>query len=241
MFAPSEWAWGSAARDVRVRAGIALGVATAHIVLFIVMGRGAQRLAEVVQITLVPLPISFEERKREVRPAVKSIVMRKVQVRPAAPAPQPQTSTELQQDAPRLPEPTPSIDWYAEASEAANEQQQRARAEAQRRSFARPDGTPMRPAREKPCPFEQCEPGWGRGFSIFEQDHTKAGRIEKTADGEVIRWKSNNCYQILISADPRHRGATKCFVYLQKRQARGDLFEHMREVPPPAERATDVP
>jgi hypothetical protein len=91
------------------------------------------------------------------------------------------------------------------------------------------------------CPYEQCEPGWGAGFSVFESQPSKKGRIEKTADGEVIRWTGNQCYQILVSSNILHRGMNKCFANLDKAGARGDLFKHMKEVPLPEEKAMDVP
>ncbi len=96
------------------------------------------------------------------------------------------------------------------------------------------------PDRKVPqCPFEACEPGWGAGPSVFESN--KAGRIEKTDDGETIRWTSNQCYQILVTHNLLHRGMSRCAVALEKRSARGDLFEHMKEAAPPGARPTGVP
>ncbi len=34
---------------------------------------------------------------------------------------------------------------------------------------------------------------------------------------------------------------TRCVKWLGKQGARGDLFDHMRDVPEPEEKATDVP
>jgi hypothetical protein len=57
----------------------------------------------------------------------------------------------------------------------------------------------------------------------------------------VIRWISNRCYQILVTSNVLHHGMTRCVQPLKKRAARGDLFKHMQDAPPPEERATDVP
>jgi hypothetical protein len=120
--------------------------------------------------------------------------------------------------------------------------EQRESTERERRSFAAPKQSSLTPRHVKPaCPFEECEPGWGSGFSVFESQASKKGRIEKTPDGEVIRWSNNYCYQILVSSNEMHRGMTKCQAPLGKLAVRGDLFKHMKEAPPPEERAIDVP
>jgi hypothetical protein len=146
-------------------------------------------------------------------------------------------------------EPAAPVDWYAEARKSVDALEQRENIERERRSLAGPKQHPsgdrhLRPA----CPFEKCEPNWGVDLGIFESQDTKRGRIEripddtqKTPDGEVIRWISNHCYQILVTANKLHRNMTKCGAPLGKSAARGDLFKHMNESPPPQDRATDVP
>jgi hypothetical protein len=145
--------------------------------------------------------------------------------------------------APTSDTPKGPIDWYAEARSTADALEQRDRADRERRPLDRPNGSALvGPSRKPPCPFEKCEPGWGNAPSVFDSTATKAGRIEKTFDGEVIRWISNRCYQILVTPEILHRAMTRCVTPLKKSKPRGDLFKHMKEAPPPpADRATDVP
>jgi hypothetical protein len=139
--------------------------------------------------------------------------------------------------------PGATVDWFAEARSTAGALDDKARRERERRSLDGRSGPGLSGDRHgKPaCPFEKCEGNWGEGFSVFKDYGTKKGRIEKAGDGEVIRWTSERCYQILISPNIFHRGMTRCVVPLDKQSARGDLFKHMKDPPPPAERATDVP
>jgi hypothetical protein len=44
-----------------------------------------------------------------------------------------------------------------------------------------------------------------------------------------------------VTPDIFHNGMTSGVQPLRKQAARGDLFKHMQEVPPPADRPTDVP
>lgn len=81
----------------------------------------------------------------------------------------------------------------------------------------------------------------GARVTVFKDYGTKKGRIEKAGDGEVIRWTSDHCYQILVTPNVLHRGMTRCVAPLDKKGPRGDLFKHMKEAPPPPDRATDVP
>jgi hypothetical protein len=145
---------------------------------------------------------------------------------------------------PRSPDdPASSVDWQAELSSAASTMEQRGRAANERRSFSHPSPqSSMTPRRAKrPCPFEECEPGWDAAPSVFDSKRSKKGRIEKAPDEEVIRWISNNCYEILITPNPMHRAMTRCVQPLGKGAANGHLFDRMRDVPLPQDRATDVP
>jgi hypothetical protein len=163
-----------------------------------------------------------------------------------------ETQSELADDPAHEPardahEPIPDlrsapVDWYAEARSSADALEQRERANRERRALDGPNGAALVAPRAKPpCPFEQCEPGWGHAPSVFDSTATQAGRIEKTFDGEVIRWISNYCYQILITPNILHRAMTRCVMPLDKSKPRGDLFKHMNEIPLPEDRATDVP
>jgi hypothetical protein len=219
----------------------------AHVALLFVIGRGARPAAEVVEVTFFPLPITPDETMREPTPApepkaspVRASARPRAKSPPqdeAAPTPLPTT--------PAAPPETPAapIDWYAETRRSADALAQRDRSARERRSLAGPTQPSLAGPRhaKPPCPFEKCEPNWRAGSSIFESENTKAGRIEKAADGEVIRWISNRCFQILVTPNLMHRGMTKCVTPLKKAAPRGDLFKHMKEAPPPEERATDVP
>jgi hypothetical protein len=153
-------------------------------------------------------------------------------------------------------EPAAPIDWYAEARTSADALERRDRIERERRSLDGPKLRTPDPRYVKPaCPFEKCEPNWGSSSSIFKSQHSKGGRIEKipndmqrtlqgspkTTNSEVVHWFNNWCYQILVSEDRSRRGRIWCGVPLRKKTARGDLFDHMNESPPPEPRATDVP
>jgi hypothetical protein len=153
-------------------------------------------------------------------------------------------------------EPAAPIDWYAEARTSADALERRDRIERERRSLDGPKQRPPNPRYVTPaCPFEKCEPNWGSNSSIFESQHSKGGRIEKIPDdrqrtlqgrpkttgSEVVHWFNNWCYQVLVSEDRSRRGMIWCGVPLGKTAARGDLLDHMNEIPPPEQRATDVP
>jgi hypothetical protein len=245
------------------RTAVALAVVAAHVALIFVM-RGARHSAEVLDITLFALPITPEDRPREQARVPEPPISRATEVRPQNVSAARASSSARPHVEPSLGEPSRSetevpesevaagagfpsepaapVHWYAEARTSADALEQRERIERERRSLAGPKQSPLSPRHVKPaCPFEKCEPNWGADSSIFESQSTKKGRIEKTPDGEVIRWTSNRCYQILVTPNIMHRGMWKCFVPLGKSGARGDLFKHMKEVPPPEERATDVP
>jgi hypothetical protein len=220
-------------------------VIAVHVALVFSLGRGGvRRLTEVVEVSLMlvpitesapvmPIPQPREPARRRVASAAPSV--------PANPEP-----SAIQHEEP-VPEsstaPVAPIDWYAEAQATASAVEQRARADRERRALDRPGGSALAPDRhgKPPCPFEKCEPGWGSAPSVFDSTATKKGRIEKTLDGEVIRWTSNRCYQILVTSNLLHRGMTRCVQPLGKKAARGDLFKHMNDVPPPEDRATEVP
>jgi hypothetical protein len=152
-------------------------------------------------------------------------------------------------------EPAAPVDWHAEARASANALEQRDSIESDRRSLAGPKQHPSSAPPTPACPFEKCETNWGSDWGIFESQHSKGGRIEKipddmqktlqgrqkTSDGEVVLWFNNWCYEILVTADRSRQGMIKCSVPLGKRTARGDLFDHMNESPPPKPRAIDVP
>jgi hypothetical protein len=236
------------------RALVAGVVIAAHIALVFALAQRVRRPAEVVEVFLTLIPITTEEqpRQQERSPELPATKTRKALRREVASAtPSVPTNAQRQQaqeePAPRETEsstaPVAPIDWYAEAQATASALEQRDRANRERRPLDRPSGSALAPDRhgKPPCPFEKCEPGWGAPPSVFDSTATKAGRIEKTADGEVIRWISNRCYQILVTPNILHRAMTRCVQPLGKKAARGDLFKHMKEPPPPADRATDVP
>jgi hypothetical protein len=259
------WSYGDS-QELR-RAVVVLAVVAAHVALILVIGRGARPVAEVVEVVFFPLPIMSEGSAHQPLAADEPKLARASASTRSRGKPRPQEPprNEAASDA-SAPDisaadvpasdtfvpgtsgaassaPAARIDWYAEARASAGVLEQRDRNARDRRSLAGPAQPPMAgPRHGKPaCPFEKCEPTYGTGFSIFESQNTKAGRIEKTPDGEVIRWTSNRCFQILITPNLMHRGMTKCVMPLKKSAPRGDLFKHMNEVPPPAERATDVP
>jgi len=234
----------SASRRVLV-AGV---VVVAHIALMASIGRGVRRPAEVVEVFLTLIPVTTEEqpsqpvRKPEL-PSSKSAPPRVASAAPSVPAnPEPAAIQQPPADGSSTA-PVAPIDWYAEAQATASALDERNRAARERRPLDRPAGTALAPDRhgKPPCPFEKCEPGWGAPPSVFDSTATKAGRIEKTFDGEVIRWTSNRCYQILVTPNILHKAMTRCVVPLKKSAARGDLFKHMDPPPPPADRALDVP
>jgi len=119
------------------------------------------------------------------------------------------------------------LDWYDAAAAASRSITEREHDLSERRSFSGPKTDATKPPK-KP-------------YTIFEPKSVKAGRIENTDEGEVIRWTSDHCYQILVTPNEMHRGMTKCFMPLGKRKVRGDLFNHMKDVAPPPDPATDVP
>jgi hypothetical protein len=224
------------ASPVLQRIAVVAVIVAAHVGLLFLGARAARQIREVRHVVYIPLPILPERQQEPPKPAASPTTSAEPAVRAPTEAPRPLS----EEDEPAPAEPQAPIDWFAEAGKAAESFDQRQRTERERKSFSGPRQVMPGPRHVKPpCPFEQCEPGWGAPPSVFER--SKRGRIEKTLDGEVIRWTSNHCYQILITPELLHRGMNKCVASLGKKQARGDLFDHMNDVPVPEERAVDVP
>jgi hypothetical protein len=230
-------------------------VIAAHIALILLLSRPAHQAPEIVEVLLLPLPITLvstvpdtSSNTTEQQRATNARRARREP--PTARASSPSTIVDTPgaaisnvppNESPNAAEsPIPQIDWHAELTTAARSAEQRARIDSERRTLSGLAQTPMKlPAKKLTCPFERCEPGWDSPPGIFP--HSKAGRVEKSSDGEVIRWTSERCYQTLVSNDIFHRAMTRCQVPFEKSKARGDLFDHMRDVPPPTEKALDVP
>lgn len=238
---------GTRSQDLR-RVAVGLVVVATHVVLVFVMGKGARHSPAVVEITFFPLPITPEveqtrpppavEELPRSRPAKAPITSRKSDARPRTETPVSSAPITLAPEEPIAP-----IDWNAQIQASAEALQKRAALERERNSFTgprKPDSMTLRRVKP-PCPFEKCEPTWGADFSVFESRTAKAGRVEKNFEGELIRWTSEHCYQILATDNIMHKAMTKCQTPLRKDAVRGDLFKHMRDVPPPEEKATDVP
>ena len=227
------------------RIGVGVVIVAAHVALIVVLSRGTRRAAEVLEITFFPLPITLDDRPKpapvSVTPQPEPGLRRDAPIERTPVTPAPEIAAPSEPDEPD--EPAPSIDWNAQIQASAAALQKRADTEREQYSFTSPRApAAMSPKHVKPpCPFEKCEPTWGADFSVFGDQSAKKGRIEKTPDGELIRWTSESCYQILITDNIMHRAMTKCIKPLRKDAARGDLFKHMRDVPPPEEKATDVP
>jgi hypothetical protein len=215
-----------------------------HVALVFSFGNGVVRLpAEVVEVSLMLVPITESEPAVPVPQTRESPKRRVTSAAPSVPVKSEPSPIQDERASEPSTAPLAPIDWYAEAQTTASALEKRDRADRERRPLDRRGGTALAPDRhgKPPCPFEKCEPGWGAAPSVFDSTATKAGRIEKTSDGEVIRWISNRCYQILVTPNIFHRAMTRCVQPLDKKAARGDLFKHMNDAPPPEDRATDVP
>jgi hypothetical protein len=98
----------------------------------------------------------------------------------------------------------------------------------------RPFGeVPKGPAKR---PVESYEP------SIFDQPLPRVGKTVETPDGETILWVSDNCYVSLSSRSltqgaihEGRRGARMCNFAVGHKEARGDLFDPLKRLPPPSE------
>lgn len=231
------------------RIAVGLAVVAAHVVFVLVLGKGARQAPELVQITFFPLPITPEERPSPRQTAESPVAPRENSRRPrkdtlTQPAPITLNAEPIAAPEAIVPDvPAAPIDWTAELQASSEALQKRADTAGERRSFTAPSApSSMVPRYVKPpCPFEQCEPTWGADFSVFADQGAKKGRIEKNTEGETIRWINEYCYQILITPQIMHNAMTMCKQPLKRNAARGDLFKHMRDVPPPEEKATDVP
>lgn len=239
---------GGGTLDLR-RPVVVLAVVAAHLVLLVVIGRAARQVPhESAEIAWIPLSITDAPRQEDA-PVSEPVLPEPVVPRAtplSVPVSPPGKRNETPKPVDESSSTTPSapIDWFAEARSTANALDDKARRARERRSLDGPSSPGLAGDRhgKPPCPFEKCEGNWGEGFSVFKDHGTKKGRIEKTGDGEVIRWTSEHCYQTLITPNILHRAMTRCVLPLGKKGARGDLFRHMKEPPPPPpDRATDVP
>jgi hypothetical protein len=252
---PFAFAWARDSQDLR-RVAVGVVVAAAHFALIFILQPGERRSADVVEITFFPLPITPEDERdeRKLEPAQVSVRRRANDrtrrdtpgARVAPPVSGPTSPTESFESAPQesvVDVPNAPVDWNAQIEAGAAAAQKRADVARQQYSFTSPKAPgSMTPKYVKPpCPFIECEPTWGSGFSVFESQSSKKGRVEKNTTGETIRWINDRCYQYLVTANVFHKAMIKCERPLAKDQARGDLFKHMREVPPPEDKETDVP
>jgi hypothetical protein len=234
------------ALDVR-RPIVVLAVLAAHVALLVLIGRATRQASrESVEVAWIPLAITDAPTREDATLSTLTIP------EPVTPRARPLSvslpRSEPQEDIPSASPISPAVprtdvDWFAEARSTAQALDDKARRERARRRLDGPSAPGLtadrhgRPA----CPFEKCEDGWGEGFSVFKDYESRKGRIEKVGDGEVIRWTSDRCYQILVTPNLLHRGMTRCIAPLDGKGPRGDLFKHMKELPLPADRATDVP
>jgi hypothetical protein len=200
----SDTEWGGSTLELR-RAAVTLAVVAAHAAVIFVMWRGAGNSAEVLNTTLIVLPITSEDRPREPARVSERLISRAAEVRPrdasaaraSATAPphvegslaeHARSGTEVARNkiatgAGSPSEPAAPVDWYAEARASADALEQGESIERERRSLAGPKQHPSSARHLTPaCPFEKCEPNWGADFDIFESQHTKRGRIEKIPD-----------------------------------------------------------
>lgn len=152
---------------------------------------------------------------------------------PPAPLPEPASFSGEAVEAPtiRLPEPEetpPSVlprDWYGDARAAVDAM----RGSPGRRRF---DPAPGREHKLKSAP-DGPPP-------LFEQPLPRVGTTVTTAQGETILWVSDYCYISLSSTSltmqaihEGRRGVRTCIIPVGKREARGDLFDHLKKKPPP--------
>lgn len=128
-----------------------------------------------------------------------------------------------------LPEEIPPsdvlYDWYGDAraaAEALGKSSERRRLgpgpEREHRLKSAPDGPPP----------------------LFEQPLPRVGTTVTTAQGETILWISDYCFISLSSTSltmqaihEGRRGVRTCIIPIGKREARGDLFDHLKKKPPP--------
>jgi hypothetical protein len=211
------------ARIVSERVVVASVIVAAHVALIMLFARSARPSLSAGEVVFVSLPIWVDEAMRE---SVSTKEDTAGGLRPFAPRVrrlQEQTSgTEVLQSERAAP-----IDWFAEARTTAGVLEERTQTEGARRNLAGSNHKRVEP-RKAP-------------YSVFEKSE-QPGRIEKNPEGELVLWISERCYSIVETQNIMHKGMTMCFMPLDKRRVRGELFDHMREVPPPPQdKATDVP
>ncbi|HEY8508194.1 MAG TPA: hypothetical protein VIL32_07560 [Steroidobacteraceae bacterium] len=148
--------------------------------------------------------LEFEDLPQEQPPAVPTLQS------PAAlplsiPEPEPFATSE-----PNRPDTAITIDWLAQAEHAAARYGEELEREDQ--SYRR-FGTP--PAREEPT---------AKPKSAFAWSHAQTQRIEALPEGGTLVWLNERC-ALVIS------GAVMPVCMLGKQEARGDLFEGMRDAP----------
>ena len=187
--------------DLR-RAAVTAAVVAAHVALIFVMLRSAEHSPDVVNITLLALPINPDDRPREPVHVQKPRISQSLETAPrrAAIAREPATerhvelsvrkSSRSESDIPVDTvathagagiETVPPVDWHAEFEATAHALEQHDDIESGRRSLAGPKQSAVSAAPEKPaCLYEKCEAGWGENLGIFKSSlHSMAGRIEK--------------------------------------------------------------
>lgn len=150
---------------------------------------------------------------------------------PPAPAPQPAPFSSEPLEAPTilLPVPeemTPSAvihDWHGDA---------RAVAEALR-------GSPNRRSFGKgPEPEHRLKSAPDGPPPLFKQPLPRVGTTVTTTQGETILWISDYCYISLSSTSltmkdfhDARKGVRTCIIPIGEREARGDLFDHLKKPP----------
>ena len=124
-----------------------------------------------------------------------------------------------------LPADDPSAlpDWYADARVVAG-------AVGKEPSYRKFGETPKAPPGR---PKEEYPP------SIWEKPLERVGKAYRTPEGEQILWVSDQCFislgsQSLTMADfhKARNGIRRCNIGLGRREARGDLFDHLKRPKP---------
>jgi len=161
---------------------------------------------------------------------------------PPAPLPEPASFSNEPAEAPTLllplpeqiPAPDAPSDWYGDARAVAGA----IGGSPGRRSFGPGRGPEhkLKSAPDGPPP-------------LFEQPLPRVGTTVTTPEGETILWISDHCYISLSSTSltmgdihAARRGVRTCVIPVGKREARGDLFDHLvRKKPPADESAGQAP
>jgi hypothetical protein len=110
-------------------------------------------------------------------------------------------------------------DWYTEGESAAQRLAER---------LANPPRNPFEHLYPDPPPRKPK--------TVFNDSPDRVGKTITNADGETVLWGSPNCYISMGSTSIALRdvhaarnGVNICSIPLEKREARGDLFDEMRE------------